>query len=134
MKHAVDSATNIPHSQLRETLIEHANSGFEPFEGYYVAYTYLAFSRWRFEMNNHDEAFQYAEVASKADRSWAEPDFILGWYGLVLGRGNAEEKLSRAIEKDQRSLFRIANNDVCKQYPHIVNRLKAKYSASEAEP
>ena len=85
MKHAVDSATNIPHSQLRETLIEHANSGFEPFEGYYVAYTYLAFSRWRFEMNNHDEAFQYAEVASKADRSWAEPDFSLHF----LGRGPA---------------------------------------------
>ena len=134
MRYGAASAMHIPHSRLREPLIKYANAGIEPFEGYDVAYSYLAFSRWRFEANNHDEAVQYAEVASKADPTWAEPDFILGWYGLLLSRGNAEENLSRAIEKDQRWLFRIVNNDVCKQYPHIVNRLKAKYHAAEAEP
>jgi hypothetical protein len=62
-----------------------------------------------------------------------EPDFILGWYGLLLGIGNAEDHLNMAVEKDHRVLFRIANNDICKQYPHIINKLKEKFHALEAK-
>ena len=133
MKHGVDSAKHTKNGELQEKLVEYANAGIEPFEGYDVAYSYLEFSRWKYHANSYDEAVKYAEVASRADDTWAEPDFILGWYGLLLSTGNAEEHLSRAIEKDQRSLFRIVNNDVCKQYPHIVNKLKAKYHVPETK-
>lgn len=129
----VDSAKHIESEDLREKLIEYANTGIEPFEGYNVAYSYLEFSRWKYSAKNYEEAVRYAEVASRADHTWAEPDFILGWYGLVLSTGNAEEHLSRAVEKDERVLFRIANNSICKQYPHVVNKLKAKYSGRETK-
>src|SRR3989344_1271724 len=131
MKHGVDSAKMIENDELREKLIEFANIGIEPFAGYDVGYSFLEFSRWKYQANHIKDAVKYAEVASKADNTWAEPDFILGWYGLLLGAGNAEEHLSRAVEKDQRILFRIANNDVCKQYPHIINKLKARYSVQD---
>jgi hypothetical protein len=133
MKHGVDSAKHIKNEGYRERLIEYANTGIEPFEGYYVAYSYLEFSRWKYNANNYDDAIKYAELATRADDTWAEPYFILGWYGLLLGAGNAEEYLCRALEKDQKLLSRIVNNDVCKQYPHIVNSLKAKYPISGAE-
>ena len=132
MKHGAESARHIKNEKLREKLIEYANSGIEPFEGYDVAYSYLEFSRWKYHASSYNEAVKYAELASRADVTWAEPDFLLGWYGLVLSTGNAEEYLSRAIEKDQRVLFRIVNNDVCKQYPHIVHKLKAKYHGLQA--
>ena len=79
----------------------------------------------------YEKAVKYAEIASKADSSWADPDFVLGWYGLLLSKGNAEEYLCSAIEKDHRVLFRISNNDVCKQYPHIINKLKSRYTDTE---
>ncbi|MDH5639963.1 MAG: hypothetical protein OEY28_01610 [Nitrospira sp.] len=129
MKYGVDSAKHIQRKELQEKLIEYANAGIEPFEGYDVAYSYLEFSRWKYHVNSYEEAIAYAQVASRADDTWAEPDFVLGWYGLQLSTGNAEEHLSRAIEKDRRSLFRIVNNDVCKRYPHIIDKLKAKYHA-----
>ncbi|MEL0585004.1 MAG: hypothetical protein AAES65_09040 [Candidatus Thiodiazotropha sp. (ex. Lucinoma kazani)] len=135
MKHGVDSAKHIENEECRNKLIEYASTGIEPYEGYDVAYSYLEFSRWMYQLADYDKAVEYAKIASVADNTWAEPDFILGWYGLLLGKGKAEEYLSRAVEKDQRVLFRIASNDVCKQYPHILNKLKQKYHAeSEASP
>ncbi len=128
MESGVDSAKNSDNLELRDKLIEYAIFGIEPFEGYYVAYSYLEFSKWKYQTQDYEKAIEYAKTASKADSTWAEPDFILGWLSLVLGDGDAETHLSNAIEKDQKNLFRVTNNDVCKQYPHIINKLKAKYS------
>lgn len=128
MKHGVDSAKHISDEELRSKLTDYANSGVEPFEGYDVAYSFLELSRWMYQAKKYDEAIQYAEISSRADATWAEPDFILGWYGLLLSKVDAREHLARAVEKDKRILFRIVNNDLCRQYPHIINELKAKYS------
>jgi len=123
MTHGVESAKHIQNDELREQLITLAETGIEPFKGYSVAYSYLEFSRWKYRTGKHEEAIRYAKVASEADDTWAEPDFLLGWYGLLLSTGSPEEHLSRAIEKDHRVLFRVANNDICKQYPHIISKL-----------
>jgi len=128
MKHGVDSAKWVENDEIKEKFIEFANSGIEPFEGHYVAYSFLEFSRWKYKSKDYEKAIQFAEVAARADETWAEPDFILGWYGLVLSKGSSEEHLCRAIEKDQRVLFRIASNEIFKQYPHIIAKLKEKYS------
>lgn len=128
VKHGVDSATKTESSEKRKKLINFANSGIEPFEGYDVAYSYLEFSRWEYVNKDYETAEKYANIASQADNTWAEPDFILGWYSLVLGSSDAEKHLSHAIEKDHRVLFRIVNNDICKQHPQIISNLKLKYS------
>lgn len=133
MKYGVESAKWAENKELEEKFIEYANTGIEPFKGHYVAYSFLEFSRWKYKSQDYEKAVQYAEIAAKADETWAEPDFILGWYGLLLSKGNSEEHLNRAIETDQRVLFRIANNEICKQYPHIISKLKEKYSKVENE-
>jgi len=73
---------------------------------------------------------------SKADGTWGEPDFVLGWLSLVLGKGRAEYYLRKAISKDKRILFKISSNSICKQYPNIINKLKEMYAASsnKSEP
>ncbi|MEH6542700.1 MAG: hypothetical protein V7721_02055 [Porticoccaceae bacterium] len=131
MTHAAESAGQIDDHELREKLIHLAENGIEPFEGNYVAVAFLEFSRWKYREENYEKAIEYAELAVTADGTWAEPDFILGWYGLILGKGNAEEHLSQAIEKDKRILFRVASNDLCKQYPAIIRRLKERYTLYE---
>lgn len=133
VKFGADSATKTKNTEQQNKLIDFANSGIEPFEGYDVAHSYLEFSKWKYQNEDYETAEKYAKIASKADSTWAEPDFILGWYALVLGTDNAETYLSHAIEKDKRSLFRIASNDICKQHPHIISKLKAKYSEVSSE-
>lgn len=131
MRHAVESAKHTEHRGLKNKLISLAENGIEPFEGYYAAMAYLEFSRWRYRESNYDKAIEYAKVAAAADQTWAEPDFLLGWYGLVLSSGNAEYHLSRAVEKDRRILFRIVNDEICKQYPSITRKLKQSYLAED---
>jgi hypothetical protein len=133
MRHAVESAKQTDDYELKEKLIDLAEHGIEPFEGNFVAVAFLEFSRWKYGEENHEKAIAYAKIAAAADGTWAEPDFILGWYGLIMGKGNAEEHLSQAIEKDKRILFRVVSNDLCKQYPAIIRKLKERYTFSEDE-
>ncbi|MDH5434913.1 MAG: hypothetical protein OEY19_13300 [Gammaproteobacteria bacterium] len=128
MKHGVDSATKTDNQKLKDKLIEYAISGIEPFKGYDVAYSYLEFSKWQHQIKEHNKAIEYAKIASEADNTWADPDFILGWYSLILGESDAEAHLSRAIEKDPKIFFRITNNKICQKHPNIINKLKTKYS------
>jgi len=136
MKHGVEIAHLDNNSKTKEILISYANTGIEPFEGHYVAYSFLGFSRWKYTEQDYDNAIKYASIAAKADSTWAEPEFLLGWYALVLGNHEAEKHLTKAIDKDHRILFRVANDDICKQHPTIINKLKEKYSSlsNESQP
>ena len=134
MMHGVDSAKHIENKDLRDKLTLLANEGIKPYEGYYVAYSYLEFSRWKYYENDYENAINYATVSASSDVTWAKPEFILGWYSLILSKGNAEEHLTNAIERDQRIFFRIVNDEICKQYPHIINKLKGCYKMTRSVP
>jgi len=128
MQLGVESATHTENQMHKDKLIDFANSGIEPFEGYNVAYSYLEFSKWSHLNNDTNTAIKYVKKALKADKTWGEPDFILGWYALLFGMDNAELYLSQAIEKDKGYLLHIINNDICQQHPNIINNLTFKYS------
>lgn len=113
-----------------DELLELARNGVEPFEGYNFAQSQLAFSRWKYRSGDHDAAVVFAETASRADPTWGEPDFMLGWYCMALGGGDALAHLTMAVGKDSGILFRIASDPLCRQHPHIIQRLK-ELSASE---
>lgn len=106
-----------------EEMIELARNGVEPFQGYLVAGSYLAFSTWKYREGDYDAAIEFAEIAASADDTWAEPDFILGWYCLILG-GDAMRHLTRAVSKDHRILSRIENDSECRKHPQIIQELK----------
>ncbi len=110
--------------EKRNQVIEMARNGVAPFHGYHVALSFLAFSRWKYREGDHGTAVEFAQIAARADQTWAEPDFLLGWYSLVLGSGDAMTHLARAVRKDNRILARIAQDPVCGRHPHIVQKLK----------
>lgn len=124
MKFAVDSLQTYDDPDTWDELIEMAQIGVEPFEGYDVAQSYLAFSQWKYRAGDYEAAFTFAETASRADSTWGEPDFVLGWYCLALGGGDALVYLTKAISKDRGILFRIASDPLCRQHPHIIQKLK----------
>lgn len=111
-------------SDIKAQLITLAEGGIPPFEGYDVAYSYLAFSRWRLREKAYDEAIAFAKIASDADETWGEPDFLLGRCSFVIDAGDPIEHLAKAIKKDHRMLFRISNDKVCKRHPHVIAKLK----------
>jgi hypothetical protein len=107
-----------------DQIIEMSRDGVEPFEGYDVAASYLAFSRWKYKVGDHGAATEFADLAARADPTWAEPDFVLGWYCLALGGGGAIDHLTKAVRKEPGILFRIAKDPLCRRHPHILARLK----------
>ncbi len=107
-----------------DELLGTAKDGVEPFEGYLVARAYLAFARLKYRTGDHDAAVAFAEAAARADATWAEADYALGWYCLVLGRGDAMAHLGRAVAKDRQIVSRIADDPIWQQRPDVLERLK----------
>jgi tetratricopeptide (TPR) repeat protein len=124
MHFAARSLEECGDQEKRDQVIEMARNGVEPFHGYHVALSFLAFSRWKYREGDYDAAIEFAEIAANADETWAEPDFVLGWYCSVLGIGDAMKHLARAVRKDRRILSRIAQDPVCGRHPHIIQKLK----------
>lgn len=124
MSLATESLKHCTDQSKWEEAIELAESSRNPPEDYHAAQSYLAFSHWKYAMEDYDTAIKFAEIASRADSSWGEPDFVLGWYRLVLGGGDAMHHLTEAVRKDSRIFFRIANDPQCRQFPHIIQKLK----------
>jgi len=132
MTFAVDSLKTYDDPDTWDELIEMARNGVEPFEGYHVAQSYLAFSLSKFRAREYDAALEFAQTAACADATWGEIDYVRGWYCLALGNGDALAYFTEAIRKDRGILFRIASDPLCRQHPHIMQRLK-EFSAAEME-
>ena len=124
MSFAVYSLNHHDDQAKRDEVMEMARNGVEPFEGYYAAQSFLAFSRWKYDEGDHATALEFAHTAATADAAWAEPNFLLGWYSLVMGTGDALTHFSQAIQKDSQTLPRIMNDPTCQRHPHILHQLK----------
>ena len=124
MDRAIRSLEHFDDQKKWDEVIELGRNGREPFQGYFVARSFLAFSRRTHETGDYASAVEFAEIASRADETWAEPDYILGWYYLVLGGGDPIKHLTQAVIKDPGILFRIAKDSECRKHPHIIQKLK----------
>ncbi len=109
-----------------DKLIALATDGVVPVGGYCAARAFLDFARWKLHTGEPDAAREFAEIASGADDTWAEPDFFLGWMRLVYGGGDPIEPLARAIRKDPAMLARIIDDPVCGKRPHMVHTLQRR--------
>ena len=125
MRHTVENIEKSGESEHVEKAIAYGQEGIEPFEGYDVAYSFTAYSRWRYRSQSIEEAVELAKIASKADQTWGYPEFLLGWYGLVSGLGNPVEHLREAVKRDPRIIFRVTSDPICRTRPDIANKLKA---------
>ncbi len=125
LRMAAENLEKVDDPAKRAEVVALAQSVERPSEDYSGAACFLCFARWTYAAGDHDEAIAFAETAARIDPTWAEPDFLLGWYRLVLGGGDALEPLKSALRKDPKVLFRIASDPVCRRHPHIIASLKA---------
>jgi len=127
MQDGIVSADQLENADLWRQLVNLADQGPGPFEGYFVSYAYVRFSRWSWKAQMHSDAIRHAEVASRADQSWAEPEYLWGWYELANGSGMPLEHFTRAVEIDARVLSQIMNDVVVQRHQDLVRALHAKY-------
>ena len=126
---AIEALDGHWHDTLRADVLTLATE-LPAAEGPEAARALMGLARWKSDDRDYEGAHALASLAAEADPNWAEPDFLLGWCGLLLARMDAAEWLGRAVEKDHRMLFRIVNDPICKRRPHIVTALKKRSLAS----
>ncbi len=125
LRMAAENLEKVDDPAKRAEVVALAQSVEWPSEDYSGAACFLSFARWKYAAGDYHEAIDFAETAARIDPTWAEPDFLLGWYRLVLGGGDALTPLKSAVRKDPKVLFRIASDPVCRRNPHIIASLKA---------
>ncbi len=87
-----------------------------------VAESLVKLSMLGYFFQDKEGMLKLAEQAKKADESWAEPEFLLGWYQLP-STGSATH-LKNAINIDSEYLSRIRSDSTCLKYPEIIKQLK----------
>jgi hypothetical protein len=125
MRLAIHSLPNCEDQKRWEDVFEIAKEISEPVENYFAAQSYCQFSLWKYETGDDGAAIQLAEIASRVDKTWGQPEFLLGLYCLVISGRDPMKHFTEAIRKDHRIIFRIANHPDCRQHPHIIHQLKS---------
>lgn len=118
MKLAIDTGIKLNNESDYEAVKQYALTDYSP-SSREVAKYYLRLSMLGFNFN--DKAIvDLAEMALKADESWGEPEFMLGWYMLKENIDAAISHFKKAIEKDASYKERIREDEVCNRYPQVA--------------
>ncbi|MFM8453799.1 MAG: hypothetical protein ACKOAD_02265 [Gammaproteobacteria bacterium] len=108
---------------IEDQLIILAGNGPKDYVGYDVSYSLIGFSLWMFERGNVFAAIKLVEQATKADPTWAYPEYLLGWYGLFVQGVDSASHFVNAVHIDWSFLQRIKKDRVCQKFPEIVRKV-----------
>jgi hypothetical protein len=121
MKYGMESAyktyTCVDYEKLRDLAL----SGPAPEEEREVGETLVKLSALGYACKDKEGAVSLIKLAGKTDKSWGEPDFLLGWFNLP--GDESVHYFKQAIEKDSSYKSKILNNERCTKYPDIIAQL-----------
>lgn len=125
MKNAVYCAHMLDNHRHRNKLVCMAENGVHPMNGYDVAYCFCYFSKWKYVEGRYDLAIDYARRARMAEKSWGEPDFLLGWYALFIEQSDPTDHFLTAIKKNAEYLTIITHDPILAEFPNIIDQVRA---------
>lgn len=96
----------------------------QPWQGYDVAYSFVSFSLWSFEMGKTQKAIDYVNIAIHADNSWGYPEYLLGWYGLLLEGIDPVPHFVRGIKSNWSFFQRLKQDPLCQHFPEVLQAVK----------
>jgi tetratricopeptide (TPR) repeat protein len=124
MNYAVYCAHTLNDDKTMSKLFEMAENGFAPFEGRYYSHCYCYFSHFKYVEGDYELAISLAERAKKADDTFGESYYLLGYYELFINDKDPLDLFNAAIERDHSILNHIVNHPALKEFPHIIAKLK----------
>ena len=111
---------------LEDSLILLGHLGPKPLQGYDVAYVFVAYSLWDFESGDISAALNLIKIAELADPTWGYPAYLHGWYSLVANMDDAVDYFSRAAQMDWSFLQKMKQDNICKEHPEILHKVRRR--------
>jgi hypothetical protein len=122
MKYGIESAYKIYSCLDYEKLRDLVLVGPKPDEKREIAKALVKLSALGYSCKDKEGTLKLVELAGATDKTWGEPDYLMGWFSLP-----SEESVSyfkQAIEKDSSYKSRILNDKGCNKYPDLIAQLK----------
>jgi hypothetical protein len=107
-----------------QKLIKLSANSPQPWQGYDVAYSFVSFSLWSFEMGKTHKAVDYVNTAIHADPSWGYPEYLLGWYGLLLEGIDPVPHFVKGIQANWSFFQRLKQDPLCQHFPEVLQAVK----------
>lgn len=95
-----------------------------PWYGYHVAYCFVSLSLWSFQFGKTQNALMQVNSAIHADTTWGYPEYLLGWYGLLLEGIDPVPHFVKAIQANWNFFRRLKQDPLCQRFPEIIERVK----------
>lgn len=105
-------------------LLSLSDSAPQPWQGRAVAYCYATLSLWFFQEGNIPKALDKVRIAIHADRSWGYPEYLLGWYGLLIEGIDPIKHFIRAIQIDGRWQQCLMQDPLLNHFPAVRDAVK----------
>jgi hypothetical protein len=106
--------------RLRKLLI----LGPQPWQGFAVAYSFASFSFCSFLAGKYNKAIEYISIANHAEKSWGYPEYLLGWYGLLLEGISPVPHFVRAIHCNKRYWQLLQHDPLVAKFPTVLQKVK----------
>jgi len=118
MKLGIESAYKmyscVDYEKLRDLILD----GPEPDENREIAKLLIKLSALGYSCKDKKGTLKLVELAGATDKTWGEPDYLIGWFNLP--SEDSVRYFKQAIEKDPSYKSKILNDNVCNKYPDII--------------
>lgn len=123
---AQDLSLNAQHQACEPLmhLLKLSMVGPQPWQGYHVAYSFASFSLWSFQFGKTQRAIEQVNIAIHADPSWGYPEYLLGWYGLVLEGIDPVPHFVKAIHINWSFFQRLRQDPFCQRFPDVLQAVQ----------
>jgi len=94
--------------------------------GYDVAFCFVGFGLWAFQMGDTKLAIRYIQHAIDADNTWGYPDYLMGWLGLFDKQVDTVHHFVKALKYNWSFFHRINRDPICQKHPEILKEVRQK--------
>lgn len=108
------------YSEPLQRLLKLSTRAPQPWHGYQVAYCFCAFSLWSFAQKKFPKAIEQVNVAVHADLTWGYPEYLLGWYGLVLEGMDPVSHFVKAVHIDSNFFQKLKQDPFLHHFPEVL--------------
>lgn len=108
------------YSEPLQRLLKLSLRAPQPWQGYQVAYCFTAFSLWSFAQKKFQKAIEQVNIALHADPLWGYPEYLLGWYGLVLEGIDSVSHFVKAIRIDSNFYQKLKQDPFLNHFPEVL--------------
>ena len=112
--------------QPLQKLLKLCMDGPQPWQGYNVAYSFVSLSLWSFQRGKTQKALEQVNIAIHADPFWGYPEYLLGWYGLILEGIDPVPHFVRAIQINWNFFQKLKQDPLSQHFPETLQAVKQK--------